>query len=219
MEGRAHPARPRSTTRPDMRKPMPEIRTVAGAAIAPYLDAIAALRIAVFRDWPYLYDGDAAYEAKYLKTYLDAWRSVAVLAIDEGRVVGASTGLPLMDETEEFRSAFDGHLVDAEHVFYCGESVLLPEYRGRGVGHRFFDAREAHARALGGFRWTSFCAVERDPGDPRRPPFHRGNEAFWRKRGYTHRPELVAQLSWKEVARGERPHRLSFWLRPLERGR
>lgn len=198
---------------------MPTVRSFTGAEIAPYLDAIAALRIAVFRDWPYLYDGDAAYEAKYLQVYRDSWRSVAVLAFDGERVVGASTGLPLADEMAEIRAAFDGHLVQAEHVFYCGESVLLPEYRGRGVGHRFFDAREAHARGLGGFRWTAFCAVERAPGDPRRPPFHRGNEAFWKKRGYTHRPELVARLPWTEVGRGECGHELSFWLRPLERAR
>lgn len=198
---------------------MPTLRSFAGAEIAPYLNAIAALRIAVFREWPYLYDGDAAYEAKYLQVYRDSWRSVAVLAFDGERIVGASTGLPLADETAEIRAAFDGHLVRIEHVFYCGESVLLPEYRGRGVGHRFFDLREAHARALGDFRWTTFCAVEREPGDPRRPAFHRGNETFWKKRGYTHRPELVAKLPWNEVGRGEREHSLSFWLRPLERAR
>lgn len=32
-----------------------EIRTFAGADVAPHLDATAALRVAVFRDWPYLY--------------------------------------------------------------------------------------------------------------------------------------------------------------------
>lgn len=202
-----------------MKKPMPLIRSFAGVEIAPHLPALAELRMRVFRDWPYLYDGDAQYEERYLRSYRDSWRSVVVLAFDGGRVVGASTGLPLSDETDEIRAAFEGHLVKVEHVFYCGESVLLPEYRGLGVGHRFFDLREAHARALGDFRWTAFCAVERDPDDPRRPAFHRGNEVFWRKRGYTHRPELRAQLSWSEVGRGEQPHTLSFWLRPLERAR
>ena len=198
---------------------MPTLRSFTGAEIAPYLNAIAALRIAVFREWPYLYDGDAAYEAKYLQVYRDSWRSVAVLAFDGERIVGAYTGLPVPDEAAEIRAGFEPHLVRIEHVFYCGESVLLPEYRGRGVGHRFFDLREAHARALGDFRWTTFCAVDREPGDPRRPAFHRGNEAFWKKRGYTHRPELVAKLPWNEVGRGEREHSLSFWLRPLERAR
>jgi GNAT superfamily N-acetyltransferase len=101
-------------------------------------------------------------------------------------------------------------------VFYCGESVLLPAFRGRGIGHAFFDAREAHARTLGGFEWTAFAAVDRDDADPRRPPGHRGNEAFWGKRGYVRQPGMTMHLHWNEVGIGEVPHPLTFWLRPLE---
>ncbi|RDZ27864.1 GNAT family N-acetyltransferase [Lysobacter silvisoli] len=196
-----------------------EVRCYSGAAIAPYLDDLARLRIEVFRDWPYLYDGDAAYEAQYLATYLRSWRSVAVLAFDGAQVVGASTGLPLADESDAFLAPFADSGLDPERVFYCGESVLLPAYRGRGLGHRFFDERHAHARALQGYHWTAFCAVERDAKDPRRPPFQRSNEDFWRKRGYQPRPELRASLPWREVGRGEAEHTLGFWLRPLERQR
>jgi hypothetical protein len=38
------------------------IEVVRGAGAGPWLEAVAALRIAVFRDWPYLYAGDAGYE-------------------------------------------------------------------------------------------------------------------------------------------------------------
>lgn len=196
-----------------------EVRCYVGAAIAPYLDDLARLRIAVFREWPYLYDGDSDYEAQYLQTYLRSWRSVAVLAFDGDRVVGASTGLPLSDESDAFLAPFAGSAVGPERVFYCGESVLLPAYRGRGLGHRFFDEREAHARSLGGYDWTAFCAVERAVDDRRRPPFQRDNEAFWSKRGYRQRPELRASLPWREVDRGEVAHTLGFWLRALERQR
>lgn len=192
------------------------LRTLAGAAIAPYLDAIAALRIAVFRDWPYLYDGDIGYERDYLRAYVDCPRSVVVLALDGDRVVGASSGLPLAEDSAEFQAPFLTRGMEAARVFYCGESVLLPEYRGRGLGHAFFDAREAHARALGGFDWTAFAAVDRAEDDPRRPPGHRGNEAFWSKRGYVRQPGMTMHLHWKEVGMGEIDHALTFWLRPLE---
>ena len=97
-----------------------------------------------------------------------SWRSVVVLAFDGGRVVGASTGVPLTDEIAAFREPFRGGVIDANEVFYCGESILLPAYRGRGIGHRFFHEREAHARMLGGMHWTAFCVVDRAADDPRR---------------------------------------------------
>ncbi|WDS36088.1 GNAT family N-acetyltransferase [Pseudoxanthomonas sp.] len=189
---------------------------VRGADITPYLDDVARLRIAVFAHWPYLYEGNAAYERDYLAAYARSAGSVFVLAFDGDTVIGASTGLPLLDDTDAFSRPLAAHGVDAARVFYFGESVLLPAWRGRGIGHAFFDAREAHARALGGFNTTAFCAVDRDPADPRRPDGHRDNDAFWHKRGYTRRDGMAVTLPWKEPGRGEVSHTLTFWTRALE---
>lgn len=128
-----------------------DIDTLCGAAIAPQLDAVARLRIAVFAQWPYLYAGDVGYERDYLRVYADSPRSMLVLARAGERIVGASTGLPMEDEATAFRAPFEAAGIDPATVFYCGESVLLPEHRGQGIGHAFFDAREAHARRLDGF--------------------------------------------------------------------
>lgn len=191
------------------------IETYTGAHVAPHLDAVASLRIAVFRDWPYLYDGDAAYEAHYLATYARSPESLFVLAFDGEAVVGASTAVPLADETDTFRKPFEQHGVPVDDVFYFGESVLLPAYRGRGVGHAFFDEREGRAQELARFRTTAFCAVVRDTDDPRRPAGHRDNGAFWSKRGYRRQDDMTCEITWNEVGRGELAHRLAFWLRPL----
>ena len=104
----------------------PRVELVRGRDIGARLDEVARLRIEVFREWPYLYDGDAAYEARYLATYTRSADSVFVLALDGERVVGASTGLPLDDEEPAFRAPFVERGIDASRVFYCGESVLLP---------------------------------------------------------------------------------------------
>ncbi len=194
------------------------IERVVGADVRRHLDAVAALRIAVFRDWPYLYDGDAAYEREYLEAYAASADSVFVLAFDGDRIVGASTGLPLADDSAEFRAPFDAAGIEAARVFYCGESVLLSSHRGRGIGHAFFDHREAHARALGRFELTAFCAVDRDPADPRRPAGHRDNDAFWTKRGYVRQPGMTMRLHWNEIDRGDIEHALTFWMRRLEGG-
>lgn len=195
---------------------MIDVRTFAGEQIAPYLDAVAALRIVVFRDWPYLYDGDRAYEAKYLATYARSPASLFVLAFDGACVVGASTGIPLVDESDNFRLPFREKGIAERDVFYFGESVLLREYRGRGIGHRFFDEREGYARRLGRFRMTAFCAVERAANDPRRPPGYTPNDAFWRKRGYARQNDMFCTIAWQEIdAPAATTHDLRFWLRSL----
>lgn len=189
--------------------------TCTGEAVAPYLSDLARLRTSVFRDYPYLYEGSAGAESEYLAAYARSPRSVFVLALDGDTVVGASTGIPLLDDQMAFQLPFREKGLALDEVFYFGESVLLHAYRGQGLGHRFFDGREAHARALG-FRLAAFCAVERALDDPRRPADYRPNDAFWRKRGYQVQDDMFCRLSWKEPG-GDAPteHLLRFWLRPL----
>lgn len=195
---------------------MIDVKTFSGAEVAPHLDAVAELRIAVFRDWPYLYAGDREYEKKYLATYAESPQSLFVLAFDGERVVGASTGIPLTDETAAFQEPFLDRGIALTDVFYFGESVLLKEYRGHGLGHRFFDEREGYARRLGRFAMTAFCAVERDADDPRRPQGFRSNDVFWNKRGYRRQEDMFCRLEWQEIGDdGASCHRLRFWLREL----
>jgi len=193
------------------------VKTFTGADVTPHLDAVAELRIAVFRDWPYLYAGDREYEKNYLATYAQSPESLFVLAFDGDRVIGASTGIPLTDETAAFQQPFLDRGIDLGDVFYFGESVLLKEYRGHGLGHRFFDEREGYARRLGRFRLTAFCAVERTLDDPRKPEGFRPNDVFWNKRGYARQDDMFCQLEWQEIGHDMGScHRLRFWLRPLD---
>lgn len=46
-----------------------KIEVLRSAEISRAVERLAALRIAVFRDWPYLYDGDSAYESRCLQRY------------------------------------------------------------------------------------------------------------------------------------------------------
>lgn len=193
------------------------VERCTGSALERYIPELARLRIAVFREFPYLYDGDMGYEANYLRTYVQAPGSVIVLVFDGERVVGASTAVPLEYETEEVRRPFLAHGYDPREVFYLGESVLDPAYRGRGLGVRFFAEREAHARALGTYAWAAFCAVERAADDPRRPPDHVPLDAFWTKRGYTKHPELRTTFTWRDLGdTAQSPKPMVFWLKSLK---
>lgn len=59
-----------------------EIKTLTGQEpeLATHIADLARLRIEIFREFPYLYDGDRDYEQKYLATYLNCPQSVVVLA-------------------------------------------------------------------------------------------------------------------------------------------
>ncbi|UBV42782.1 GNAT family N-acetyltransferase [Deinococcus taeanensis] len=189
------------------------VEPVRGAALAPFIADLARLRTEVFRAFPYLYDGQPAYEERYLRTYLDAPDAVVILARDDGRVVGASSALPLTQETAEIRAPFQAPEFQETDILYLGESVLLPEYRGRGLGHAFFDGREAHARHLG-LNVTTFCAVQRPDTHPARPSLYRSLNAFWTARGYVERPDLHTTLSWPDVGETQdTPKPMRFWVR------
>ncbi|MDP5306586.1 GNAT family N-acetyltransferase [Paracoccus spongiarum] len=189
-------------------------RVLTGEALAAALPDVARLRISVFRDWPYLYDGDADYERDYLKAYQSPG-AVVVAALDGTRVVGAATGAPMSDHAADFAAAFAGRPEPMSQIFYCAESVLLPEYRGQGIGHAFFDAREAHARGLG-LRHCAFCSVIRSPDHPARPSGYRPLDEFWRKRGYAPLPGVTARFAWKDLGQqAETEKDLQFWMRAL----
>jgi GNAT superfamily N-acetyltransferase len=175
------------------------IRVETGRSITPWIEAVAELRIRVFRDWPYLYDGSLDYERDYLAHYQASPNSVFVLALaDTGGVVGCSTGLPLLDAHDEFRTPFREAGYALDRVFYFGESVLDPAWRGRGTGHAFFDEREAHARKLG-HDITAFCAVVRSSDHPRRPAGYRPLDEFWEKRGYKPIGGLTTSFAWQDI--------------------
>lgn len=195
---------------------MLRLERLSGDKLNHFIPELAQLRIQVFRDWPYLYDGDLAYEEKYLQTYTEAPDSVIVLAFDGDKVVGASTGIPLKHETDEVKAPFIAAGYDVDKIFYCGESVLLSDYRGQGAGVAFFDHREAHAEAIGEFEYSCFCGVQRPIDHPRRPSDYEPLDDFWRKRGYEKHPELNTTFSWKELDEyDESPKPMTFWMKKI----
>jgi GNAT superfamily N-acetyltransferase len=196
------------------------LQRLIGKEIHPYLNDVARLRIEIFRAYPYLYDGTMEYETRYLQRYSRSAHSLFVLVWDEDSIVGATTGIPLIEEEPEFQHPFKQRRWDVDRVFYFGESVLQTAYRGQGIGVQFFKERERYARTFHRITHTAFSAVEMPLNDPRRPHDYVPLDSFWRHRGYVKHPELRTTFTWKTTDEAqESPKTMIFWLKELDEQR
>jgi GNAT superfamily N-acetyltransferase len=191
------------------------VRRLSRAEAEAAFDDIARLRIEVFRDFSYLYDGDLAYERRYLETFMASPGAVVIGALDGDRLVGAATASPLTDHFEEFAEPFKARGLDLSRYLYFGESVLQKAYRGRGVGVRFFEEREQAARDAG-FPACVFSSVIRPATHPARPSDYQPLDGFWDNRGYARIAGLTTHFSWRDVGdERETDKVMEFWSRDL----
>lgn len=190
------------------------IQTLAGDQIKPYLEDLAKLRLTIFREYPYLYEGNMDYERRYLKRFVECSQSIMVVAKDEmNHIVGASTACPMKNEMDEVKNAFIQRNRDPNHYFYFCESVLLPEYRGIGIGKEFFIEREKQAKKISGIKYLTFCAVERTMPAP---ASYQNPTTLWKKQGFQKTPEITTEFEWKDIgAPKETKKVMSFWIKAL----
>ncbi|WP_342587259.1 GNAT family N-acetyltransferase [Hoeflea olei] len=193
-----------------------DFSVLAAGEVPAALDDLARLRIEVFAGWPYLYEGDHAYEARYLARFAASPGAVVVAArTPEGRMVGAATAAPLADHADEFAAPFARAGLDPRDFFYLAESVLLPGYRRQGAGRRFFELREAAGRAQG-FSRAVFASVIRPQDHPARPADYLPLDGFWRRLGYAPLEGLEVEFSWRDRGEdAETVKRLQVWGRAL----
>ena len=189
---------------------------LTGDKILPHITLLAQLRLQVFYEYPYLYEGELASEEQYLKKFTISPNGIMILALDKEETVGASTAIPLAEEVEATKTPFLETSYDVNQIFYFSESVLLPKYRKQGIGARFFKEREAVAREYRKYKHIAFCAVERSESDPRKPVDYKSPCSLWQKQGFIKHPELTTQYTWKEIGdTKESPKTMTFWIKPL----
>ena len=178
-----------------------------------YRNSIAELRMEVFREFPYLYDGNLEYEAKYLDYYIQSKKSMVALALVDDQVVGATTCLPLADEVEDLTKPFIKSGYDLEGIFYFGESIIKKDFRGNKIGHEFFRMREQHAgETMPELKMTCFGAVVRPDDHPLKPAGYRPLDQFWNRMGYEKDDNLVADFEWKDIDKEKDDFKpLVFW--------
>lgn len=188
---------------------------LTGAAIAGCLEAIATLRLDIFREYPYLYNGRRQGELEYLAGYAVQTDARAILARDGGNVVGAATGIPLAREGEQMVAPFSDTVYPVEELYYVGELLLYPAYRNRGMGAELLASLEQQVRTMGIYRWLTCATVERPVDHPLRTPDYVPITRFLARTGFVILPGVTTSFAWEETDGARREHTMQFWLKEL----
>ncbi|HEY2809907.1 MAG TPA: hypothetical protein VGJ00_00725 [Rhabdochlamydiaceae bacterium] len=192
------------------------VRSFTGSSIKNYLHSIAKLLVQIFKEYPYLLDANIAQQAEYIKNVATYKESIAVLIFDNTTLVGASIGVPLIAEPARILQPFHARQTTIQDYYFFSASLLLKPYRGRGIGHHFFDVREAHVLHYKKYAHICFCAPQMSESDPDRPDDYLPLDDFWRKRGYIHHPDMHCRVPWQSINKQlPEEKQLSFWIKDL----
>jgi len=190
-------------------------RVLTGEAIVDHLDELATLRLDIFKEYPYLYSGRREDELAYLAGYVEKPGACVILAEDDGAVIGAATGMPLVHEQSSLREPFAATPYPQDEVYYVGELLFRQNYRSHGLGRRFLARMENHIRALGPFRKVICATVERPIDHPARPYNHIPITYFLDRTGFVRLAGVVTHFSWLEIDGAKRDHIMQFWVKDL----
>ena len=179
------------------------------------LDGVASLRIDIFREFPYLYDGKREDELNYLKRYAERPGACVITASDTDTLVGAATGIPLQYEHRTMVEPVRAADYPVDEMYYVGEMLFYPKYRKRGLGRRLLSLIEEHVRSLGGFRYLICATVARPADHAIRPVEYVPIERFLARTGFVPIPDTTTHITWRETDGIDRKHPMIFWIKEL----
>lgn len=188
---------------------------VTGTAITGALDSLASLRLEIFREYPYLYDGRREDEIANLRSYAEAPDACVILAYDECAVVGAATGMPFIHEGEQMQAAIAVSQYSAEKLYYVGELLFYRAYRNKGLGLQLLGQLEQHIRSLGRYRHLVCATVERPAAHSLQPDGYVPITRFLARTGFDLIPGVTTSFAWRETDGVRRDHLMQFWVKEL----
>lgn len=195
-----------------------KIETFTGLAVTPWIESVSQLRIEIFREFPYLYEGNFEYEKNYMSGYLSDPRAVFVLVKDGNNLVGAATGMPLISDSDivkDARCVFEKHALTCEEYYYFGEAVLLPAYRGKGLYTKLITVRERKAKEFG-FTRLCFLAVRQRNNHPLKPDGFQGTDRIFEHAGFR-KTEMSIKYDWPTIqpdgSAKNSKHVMFFWIK------
>jgi GNAT superfamily N-acetyltransferase len=185
-----------------------------GSEIKNYIDNLGHFRIKIFKEYPYLYEGDMQYEREYLSRYSKSQKSIVILTQDRQGLVGVCTGIPLEDENTEFIKPFQAS--DIKEIFYIGEVMVRADSREKGLGTNLLATMLDFIKPPK-FKTVCLYTVDRGTNHPLRPPKYKSPESLWNRFGFSKDPAKIVYFRWKDIGDAtntEKP--MNVWIKNLQ---
>ncbi len=174
-----------------------------GKQALPFIDIVANFRINVFKEFPYLYEGNIEDERGYITSYTEHDDANIILIYKGDSAIGFSSSLPLSMESEYITDVIKNAGLDINDYLYLGEAIINKEYRGIGILNNIIDIHTSEAKKL---NLSKFCfmAVLRDSNHPNTPKDDNyiANEVIFSKKGFSPINDCYVNIEWKNCITG-----------------
>lgn len=194
------------------------IKVAKGSHINTHFDQLAQLRIDIFHEYPYLYEGDLDYEKKYLQIYSSCDKAIMLYFENNNAIQGACTCIPMHEETQEFIDPIIKHTdINIDQAFYIGEILVRKEFRGIKLGKKLMEHAIVYIKThFPQYHNIILCTVEREDRQDKKPVNYLKPDYFWRKYGFEKIPSLSMELEWRDIGdKEETSKKMSYWIKKL----
>ncbi|MDQ5890937.1 MAG: hypothetical protein QG604_811 [Candidatus Dependentiae bacterium] len=195
------------------------LKTFTGEQARPYIEHIAHLRITMFKEFPYLYEGSFDGEKKHLETYCSSPKYLVLLLLKDTHVVGFFNAIPLAengpDSLSEIQAPFIAQGIDMAPYLYVGEVMVLKEFRRPHLIQFLYAYGEALARELGK-DYLIFAMVKRPREHLARPADYQSLELLCAYFGFAIMKGMEIHASWKQIdTQKKEPNTLAIWCKKV----
>jgi len=179
---------------------MLKIALYTGTEIIPFIKEVSKLRISIFREFPYLYQGNMDYEIEYMDGYKHDSKSTLVVVRDNNRIIGVSTGIPLNSSStivQEIKDILIKNNKKIDNIYYFGEVLVLPKYRGKGLVSKMYKLQENFVKQWG-YDFVSILTVVRDNKHPLQPEKYQSHDELWKHLNF-YREGITTNFCWPTI--------------------
>ncbi len=195
------------------------LELLTGKDLESILPFVAQQRIELFREYPYLYEGNLTEEMNYLEWFAKLPHTAMAVAYHDKQPVGFVSGTSFKDFDTHFKGSCDVFLkadLKPEEYYYITEGIVVPEHRGNALALKLSALIEGYAKKIG---FTKGCFVdESHDKHPLKPANYYSLETAFKKAGYIKSP-LSIKFNWvtRQVAGQARDqeHELYYWMKNI----